>query len=51
VQARISAEESVACRPFTMHVVQAFIDGLSAEGGPCAHYVDQIRASLGDSLD
>ena len=50
-QARITTEESIMHRPFTMHVVQAFVDGLSAEGQTHIHYVDQIRALFGAALD
>ena len=51
VQARITSDELSAYLPFTMHVLHAFVDGLSAEGGPCVEYVEQLKGSLGDSLD
>lgn len=51
VQAQVTSDELSAYRPFTMHVLHAFVDGLSAEGGPCAEYVEQLMGSLGDSLD
>ena len=36
----------------TLHIIQAFVDGLSAEGDECRqHYVDQVRASLAGRLD
>lgn len=43
--------ELVAHRPFTMHVVQSLMDGLSTEGRCSEHLCDQVRASLGSSLD
>jgi hypothetical protein len=51
VQARVTSEESIAHRSFTVHVFQAFVDGLDSEGVAHEHYADQIRASLGRSLD
>ncbi len=51
VNAMITAEESHAHRGFTVHVFQAFVDGLDSEGVAHEHYADQIRASLGHSLD
>ncbi|MCP3990353.1 MAG: hypothetical protein GY724_14850 [Actinomycetia bacterium] len=51
VQARITEHESNTYRPFTMHVVRAFVDGLSTEGQTHAHYVDQVRALFGAALD
>lgn len=38
-------------RPFTTHVINAFIDGLVDEGQTYAHSAEGIRASLGDSLN
>ncbi len=37
--------------PFTMHVVQALVDGLSVEGRCSEHLCDQVRASFGELLD
>jgi hypothetical protein len=51
VRSRITTEEMIRHRPFTMHVVQAFVDGLSAEGQTHVHYVDQIRTMFGAALD
>jgi hypothetical protein len=51
VQARLTDQESVDHRSFTVHVFQAFVDGLDTEGVAHEHYADQIRASLGRSLD
>jgi hypothetical protein len=51
VQARVTGEESLTYRSFTVHVFQAFVDGLDSEGVAHEHYADQIRASLGRSLD
>jgi hypothetical protein len=51
LQARITAEESRAQRPFTLHVIQAFVDGLASDDVTHQHYADQIRASFGSSID
>ena len=51
LEGRITEEERQAHRPFTMHVVQALVDGLSAEGRCSQHLCDQVRASLGEALD
>lgn len=48
---RITADEAERHRPFTMHVVRCFIDGLAVEGRPHEQYAERIRASLGNSLD
>lgn len=48
---RSTREEKVRHAPFTFHVVQAFVDGLAAEGRCHEHYVDQVRASVGAHLD
>ncbi len=50
VRAKITVNESNLHRPFTMHVVQALIDGLSAEGQPHVDYVEQVRARFGAAL-
>ncbi len=46
-----TAEERETQRQFSMHIVQAFVDGLSEEGRSCQHYVDQVRTSVGSFLD
>lgn len=51
VLARVTSEEAARQRPFTLHLVRAFVEGLEAEGLTHAHYADQVRASLGDSLN
>ncbi|MDH3683257.1 MAG: hypothetical protein OEV40_25310 [Acidimicrobiia bacterium] len=51
VRIRITEEEAEAQRPFTMHVLAAFVDALTSEGVGHEHYADQIRASLGRPLD
>jgi hypothetical protein len=51
LQARITAEESQAQRSFTLHVIQAFVDGLATDDVTHQHYADQIRASFGRSID
>ncbi len=48
---RATQEELAAHHPFMMHVVQSLVDGLSAEGSCQEHLCDQVRASLGASLD
>ncbi len=48
---RATAEERTAVHPFMMHVVQSFVDGLTAEGSCETHLCDQVRGSLGASLD
>jgi hypothetical protein len=51
VRSLVSASTASSNRPFTMHVVQSFVDALSAEGRCQQHLCDQIRASLGHQLD
>jgi hypothetical protein len=51
LMARITPEESAAQRPFTLHVIRAFVDGLVGEGQTHEHYADQVRASFRNSLD
>ncbi len=46
----ITPEEAEEQRTFTMQLVQAFVDGLIAEGHGCQHYADQILVSLGGLL-
>jgi hypothetical protein len=48
---RVTEAERSIHRPFTMHVVRALVDGLSAEGRCSEHLCDQVRASLGSALD
>lgn len=51
IQARLTDAERQAQRPFTVHVIQAFIDGLDTDGVAHVHYADQVRGSIGSSLD
>jgi len=51
VQARITRAEAETQRPFTMHVIEAFVDALAGEGVGHEQYAEVIRASLGGSLD
>lgn len=51
VQNRITDDEAGVHKPFTVHVIHAFVDALVAEGVAHEQYADQIRASLGASLD
>jgi hypothetical protein len=46
VRSRVTAGEAAAQRPFTYHVVQAFVSGLESEGRPHEHYAEQVRATL-----
>ena len=46
ILAQITRTERLVQQPFTLHVVQAFIDGLMAEGQSCQQYVDQVRTSM-----
>ena len=48
---RVTPAERETHEPFTMHVVQALVDGLSSEGQCSRHLCDQVRASLGAALD
>ena len=46
----VTAEEAERYSPFTLHVIQAFLDGLVAEGTAHEHLADQIRALFGSAL-
>ncbi len=48
---RATSEELAAHHPFMMHVVQSLVDGLTAEGACHEQLCDQVRVSLGASLD
>ncbi len=48
---RISTEDVKLNHGFTMHVVKAFVDGLADQGQGCDHYIAQVLASFGGSLD
>jgi len=48
---RATPEELATHHPFMMHVVQALVDGLTAEGSGHEQLCDQVRVSLGGSLD
>lgn len=51
IHARLTLAELATHAPFTLHVVQALVDGLSAEGRCQEHLCDQVRISLGAALD
>ena len=51
VREQLTDSEFDRHRSITMNVVQAFVDGLSAEGRYHEHLVDQVRASFGAELD
>ncbi len=48
---RITPQERTKQAPFTLHLVQSFIDGLTAEGLCHLQLVDQVRTTLGQLLD
>lgn len=48
---RATPEELTMHHPFMMHIVQSLMDGLTAEGACHEQLCDQVRASLGTSLD
>ncbi len=48
---QLTDDEVARHRSITLTIVQAFIDGLSAEGRCQEHLVDQVRASFGADLD
>ncbi len=47
----VTDAELAANMGFTMHVVRAFVEGLTTEGTSCCHYVDQVLTSFGAELD
>lgn len=51
VTAMMAPDEVRAQRQFTLRIVQAFVDGLAAQGEAQGHYVDQLRASFAGHLD
>lgn len=51
VMSWVTPAEARDQRAFTMRVVRAFVDGLSAEGHSCQHYADQILTSFGQLLE
>lgn len=51
VQVLATPKEQATYAAFTFHVMQAFVDGLSGQGGCHEHLIDQIRASVGARLD
>lgn len=51
LKTRFTAEEFAMHWGFTLCVLQAFVDGLSAEGQCHEHYVDQVRDHFKESLD
>lgn len=48
---RVTAPERERHSAFTLHLIQAFVDGLTAEGLCHLQLVDQVRTTLGASLD
>lgn len=48
---RATQTELTTHHPFMMHVVQSLVDGLTAEGSCHEQLCDQVRISLGASLD
>jgi len=48
LQTRVTSAEAATHLPFTMHIVRAFVDGLSADGEAHEQYGDQLLASVGD---
>jgi hypothetical protein len=51
IRSKITSDEAATHRAMTMHLVQAFVDGLSAEGQAHQHYADQVKALFGPALD
>lgn len=51
LRSRITDEERARHAPFTLHLIQSFVDGLTAEGSCHLQLVDQIRTTLGQLLD
>jgi hypothetical protein len=52
VNALMEPEERPVQRQVTLHIIQAFIDGLAAQGSEAHdHYADQVRASFDGWLD
>jgi len=51
VMAQLTQEEMKQHRPFTFHVAQALVDGLSAEGECQQQLCDQVRVSLQSQLE
>ncbi len=50
VMSWVRPDEAEAQRTFTTIVVQAFCDGLAAEGHGCRHYADEIMSSLSNLM-
>lgn len=50
IRSAATPDEAATHKPFTMTVVQAFVDGLSSEGESSCHYVDQVLTSFNDVL-
>ncbi len=48
---RLTAGDVQLNHGFTMHIVRAFVDGLADQGDGCHHYIDQVVASFGGSLE
>ena len=51
VTAMMAPDEVRTQRRFTLRIIQAFVDGLMAEGKDHEHYVEQLRASFAGHLD
>lgn len=51
LRSHITAAEQAKHAAFTLHLIQSFIDGLTAEGLCHLQLVDQVRTTLGQLLD
>lgn len=51
VTAMMTPEEVRAQRRFTLRIIQAFVDGLVAEGRSDDHFVEQLRTEFAGHLD
>jgi hypothetical protein len=51
VTALMAPEDLPGQRQITLHIIQAFVNGLAAQGNGYDHYADQVRASFGGYLE
>ncbi len=51
LRSHITVAEQTKHAAFTLHLIQSFIDGLTAEGLCHLQLVDQVRTTLGQLLD
>lgn len=51
LRTRMTSHEQTTHLPVTKHIVQSFVDGLTAEGSCHLELVDQVRAAFGGLLD